>query len=212
MFFERVHNRHIREDVIHVAMAFGGGILIAAVSFVLVPRAISSLSVAELIIIFVAGAISFMFLDRRLAKSGDRVSQLLAMMMDYIPEAIALGAVFSMDMNLGLLLALYIGLQNLPESFNAYQDMRASGLSGRKTLLIFLPLSLSGVAAAVSGRYLLSAHPGLLAAFMLFSASGIIYFMFQDIAPSSKVKNHWFPALGASLGFLVGALGKKLLG
>ncbi len=212
MFFERVHNRHIREDVIHVSMAFGGGILIAAVSFVLVPQAIENLSVISLIVIFMAGAVSFMFLDRYLASAGDRLSQLLAMMMDFVPEAIALGAIFSVNMNLGLLLAIYIGLQNLPESFNAYQDLRASGLSGRKTLLIFTPLSLAGVLAAVSGRYLLGNHPKLLAGLMLFSASGIIYFMFQDIAPSSKVKNHWFPAIGASLGFLVGALGKKLLG
>jgi len=47
---------------------------------------------------------------------------------------------------------------------------------------------------------------------MLFAASGILYLTFQDIAPLSKMKKNWYPALGASLGFLVGIIGKKIIG
>jgi ZIP family zinc transporter len=47
---------------------------------------------------------------------------------------------------------------------------------------------------------------------MLFSAGGILYLIFQDIAPLAKIKNRWEPALGASLGFLLGMIGTKLLG
>ncbi|MCB0493043.1 MAG: hypothetical protein KDC93_11575 [Cyclobacteriaceae bacterium] len=52
----------------------------------------------------------------------------------------------------------------------------------------------------------------MIAALMLFSSGGIVYLIFQDIAPMSKMKKSWFPALGASLGFLVGMLGVKVLG
>jgi ZIP family zinc transporter len=44
------------------------------------------------------------------------------------------------------------------------------------------------------------------------SGGGIVFLMFQDIAPLSKIRNSWIPAVGASIGFLVGVIGEKLLG
>jgi len=40
---------------------------------------------------------------------------------------------------------------------------------------------------------------------------GILYLIFQDIAPSSKMRNNWESALGANLEFLVGMIGTKIL-
>ena len=151
-------------------------------------------------------------LDRYLEKKGGAFSQVMAMLLDYIPEAMALGAVFSADRNMGFLLALYIGIQNLPESFNAFLEMRTGGYSSKKRLILFLILSFLGIAASVSGYYLLSDHPKGTAALMLFSSGGIIYLIFQDIAPMSKINKNWLPALGASLGFLFGMIGLKIMG
>jgi ZIP family zinc transporter len=47
---------------------------------------------------------------------------------------------------------------------------------------------------------------------MTFASGGILYLIFQDIAPQAKMRRHWTPALGAILGFAVGLLGKKLIG
>ena len=132
--------------------------------------------------------------------------------MDFVPEAIALGAVFATDYNLGLLLAIFIGLQNLPESFNSYLDLRNSGYTSKKCLLILFFLSFSGVFAAILGYLLLSNMPRLTASLMLVSSGGILYLIFQDIAPMSKLQKSWFPALGASFGFLIGMIGQKILG
>jgi ZIP family zinc transporter len=170
------------------------------------------LSVAPMAILFLTGAIIFFFLDRYIEKKGGTISQLLAMLMDFVPEAIALGAVFATDPNLGLLLAIFIGLQNLPESFNSYLDLRNSGYTSKKCLLILLFLSFSGVFAAISGYYLLSNMPQLTASLMLVSSGGILYLIFQDIAPMSKLQKNWFPALGVNFGFLVGMIGQKILG
>ena len=202
----------IKEEIIHTSVAFGGGIIMAAVAFVLVPKGINELSLTPIVIIFLSGAISFFFLDRYIEKKGGTISQLLAMLMDFVPEAIALGAVFATDHNLGLLLAIFIGLQNFPESFNSYIDLRNSGYTSKKCLLILFFLSFSGTLAAVSGNLLLSNMPQLTASLMLFSSGGILYLIFQDIAPMSKLQKNWYPALGASFGFLVGIIGQKLLG
>jgi zinc transporter, ZIP family len=163
-------------------------------------------------ILFLTGAIIFFFLDRYIEQKGGTVSQLLAMLMDFVPEAIALGAVFATDHNLGLLLALFIGLQNFPESFNSYLELRSIKYTSRKCLLILFFLSFSGVISAISGYYLLSDMPQLTASLMLFSSGGILYLIFQDIAPMSKLEKSWFPAIGVTFGFLVGMVGQKILG
>ena len=82
----------------------------------------------------------------------------------------------------------------------------------KNILTIFFVLSFLGVFSALIGSYFLTNKAGLTAGIMLFSGGGILYLIFQDIAPLSKMKNHWEPALGAILGFLVGMIGTKLLG
>ena len=211
-FCERLRDGLIKEEFIHGSIAFGGGVLIAAVAFVLTPPAISKLSLLYLGIIFLSGAFFFFVLDKFISRKSGTFAQLMAMLTDFIPEAIALGAVFAHDNRIGLLLAIFIGLQNFPESFNAYNDLRSSGYSSRRCLSIFVPLSLVGIIAALSGNYLLSGKPILIAALMLFSAGGILYLVFQDIAPMSKIRNSWIPALGATFGFFVGMVGQKILG
>tara|TARA_R110002167_G_scaffold95844_1_gene254765 strand:- start:696 stop:1406 length:711 start_codon:yes stop_codon:yes gene_type:complete len=210
--FEHFPYGENKKIVLHAIIAFGGGVLVAAVAFVLVPRGIEALSIWYVAIFFLSGAFVFFLLDRKLGKSGSSVSQLLAMMMDFIPEAIALGAVFAHDKHLGLLLAIFIGLQNLPEGFNSFKELVNNGFSPNKSLLILLPLSLIGVLGACLGFIFLHNHPATIAALMLFAAGGIIYLTFHDIAPMSRMKMYGSPALGASLGFFVGMLGEMLVG
>jgi len=209
---DRFPDSESKKIILHAIIAFGGGVLVAAVALVLVPRGIESLSIPYVAVFFLSGAYVFFILDRKLSQSGTSVSQLLAMMMDFIPEAIALGAVFAHDKNLGLLLAIFIGLQNLPEGFNSFRELVNNGFSPNKSLLILLPLSLTGVIAACVGFIFLHNHPATIAALMLFAGGGIIYLTFQDIAPLSHMKTYGSPALGASLGFFVGVLGQMFVG
>jgi len=162
--------------------------------------------------VFFLGVIFFLFLDRFIARHGGKAAQLMAMLMDFIPEAIALGAIFSTDSKTGLLLALFIGIQNLPEAYNAFSDLLNSGFSPNKALLILVPFSLIGVAAAIAGYLLLGGQQQLVASLMVFAAGAILYIVFQDIAPMAKLKNHWTPATGATLGFMLGMIGEKILG
>lgn len=202
----------IREEIIHTSIAFGGGIIIAAVAFVLVPKAMDRLDLLPLAALFLGGGFAFFLLDKWIELKGGTLAQLLAMLMDFVPEAIALGAVFATDHRMGLLLALFIGLQNLPEAFNAYRDLLKSGFTVHKTLLILFALSFSGVGAGLGGYVFLRNIPVLTDSLMVFSGGGILYLIFQDIAPLSKMENRWMPALGVNIGFFVGIVGQKLLG
>jgi ZIP family zinc transporter len=42
---------------------------------------------------------------------------------------------------------------------------------------------------------------------MLVAAGGILYAVFQDIAPQVKLEKHWAPPFGAVLGFVLGLVG-----
>jgi len=200
----------LKDEINHWVIAFGGGALLSAISFVLIPKATADLSYIRIIIIFMGGTFTFLTLDILSNKVGGSVAQVLSMMMDFIPEALALGASFAYNHNFGLLLAMFIGLQNLPEGFNSYIELKRK-MTNKQTLFLMLGLSFIGIIASLAGEYLLSSRTKVIDTIMLFSGGGILYLIFQDIAPMSKIKNNWIPATGASAGFLIGILGNKLL-
>ena len=200
-----------KKEITHFITAFGGGILMGAVALVLIPRGMEDLDLPVLLLAFIAGALIVFLIDRKLERSGSTLSQLLAMLLDFIPEAIALGAIFATDPKTGTLLAAFIGLQNLPESFNSYQDLIRSGMKSKKALGILFALSFSGVIGALLGYEFLTNLPEVTAFLMVFAGGGILYLIFQDIAPNVKLKRAWIPALGANLGFLIGMIGEKLI-
>ena len=171
-WFEKHSTVQLSEKVVHSVVAFGGGVLVAAVAFVLAPKGIEALTYTPLILLFLGGAGTFAFLDAMIKKQGGTLAQLMVMMMDFIPEAIALGAVFAHNQRYGLLLALFIGLQNFPEAFNGYLDLRKTGYSPNKCVWIMFPLSFFGIAAALAGSYWLSGNPEVIASLMLFSGGG----------------------------------------
>jgi ZIP family zinc transporter len=201
-----------KREFVHGVVAFGGGILVAAVAFALAPLGIATLSPMALAATFGLGGIVFCILDARLSKQGGSKAQFMAMLMDFAPEAIALGALFGHDHKAGILMALFIGAQNLPEGFNSFRESVAGGVSSRTTLTTLLAISLLGPVAACSGHLFLQGLPTLTAGIMSFAGGGILYLVFQDIAPQSTMRRHWTPPLGAVLGFIVGMLGKQLLG
>ena len=211
-----IFNHHVKEspikyDIIHTLMSFGAGIILSALSLVLIPKGMEELDLLPLSLSFLLGALTFMILDQYLSKKGGKTATLLAMMMDFIPESIALGAVFAIEPQMATLLAFFIGLQNLPEAFNAFRDLILSGYTVHKTLIIFFFMSFFGVLGALLGHYFLSDYPDLTAHLMIFASGGILYLLIQDIIPESKLEKKHLTSLGAILGFLVGIVGEKLV-
>jgi ZIP family zinc transporter len=210
--FEGTADTEHKRELIHGVVAFGGGILTAAIAFALIPQAISVLPATGLATTFCLGGLAFCALDAYLSRRGRSKAQFMAMLMDFIPEAIALGALFGHNHQAGILLAMFIGAQNFPEGFNSFREIRASRINPRTALWGLFGISFLGPVAACSGYLWLQNQPMLTAGIMSFAAGGILYLVFQDIAPQSKMRRHWLPPLGAVLGFAVGMIGKQLLG
>ena len=210
--YEKIRPHWLEREFRHSVIAFGGGVLLSAVALVLVPQGIKNISLPYVMLAFLLGGLFFMWLDKFIATKVGQASQLLAMLIDFMPEAIALGATLTVNRKTALLLAILIGLQNLPEGFNSYREIVTGTKTNRKKIiLLFFALSLLGPVCALIGIEVLSDSKFILGMIMLASASGILYLTFQDIAPQAKLEKQWAPSLGAVAGFMVGLAGHMLL-
>ena len=210
---ERLRPNWLENELRHFLIAFGGGVLLAAVAFVLVPEGNQYFSSPVLgVIILLFGGISFFLLEHFLGAKKREKPQLSAMLLDYIPETLALGGAFALGAKSAPLLAAFIGIQNLPEGFNACRELLTIPHSDKKRILgfMFMLVPLGPIMAFIGWAYL-SDHVMLLGATMLFASGGILYLIFQDIAPQSRMRCHWAPPLGAVLGFALGMLGANLI-
>lgn len=191
----------------HFVTAFGGGALMSAIALVLVPEGIDRLAPGWALAWFGLGGLAFMIVDRVLANRGTHLAQFLAMMLDYLPEAMALGALLAADRGVAVLMAAMIALQNLPEGFNAFREMRDNGMAARRVIVLFLLMVPVGPLAAGFGMVVLSGQQAILGGVMMFSSGGILYLLFQDVAPQVPMARHWSPPFGAVAGFMLGMAG-----
>lgn len=211
---EHIQPRWLEREFRHFVIAFGGGVLLGAVALVLIPEGMKHFNGSQIGVAFlILGGVVFFLIERFLGLHRHESPQLLGMLLDYVPESIALGGMFAIGAGAAPLFAFFIGLQNLPEGFNAYRELiRGQHRSRRNVLLIMLALALLGPAVGLLGWALLADYPYALGAIMLAAAGGILYLIFQDIAPQSRLSRHWAPPLGAIFGFSVGLLGHSLMG
>lgn len=209
---ENVKPQWLEDEIRHLVMAFGAGALLSAVSLVLVPEGVVALKPLAAAAFFLAGGLSFMALDILLTKIATPASQLAAMLADFIPESIALGAAFVTGSNSAYLLAGLIALQNLPEGFNAFRELKdSSKFRPFKIILLFASMALLGPIAGSIGYLYLADSTTTISAIMLFASGGILYSIFQDIAPQVKLEKHWLPSMGAVLGFMFGMVGQMFV-
>ena len=80
-------------------------------------------------------------------------------------------------------------------------------MSDKRILWLFLLLALMGPVSALIAYFWLARFEELVAGIMLVAAGGILYAVFQDIAPQVKLEKHWAPPFGAVLGFVLGLVG-----
>ncbi len=209
---ERIRPQWLEAEFRHTVIAFGGGALISAVALVLIPNSIEKIATWETVTAFAAGGLTFWGLQVLLDRSKSSMSQLVAMLSDFIPEVIALGATIATGEGGVMLLAGLIALQNVPEGFNSFRELNEGGL-GKSTILgWFVGAALLGPVLGAFGFWVLADSPQILGWMQVFAASGILYLVFEDVAPQAKLKQANFPALGAVAGFLIGLIGKLMEG
>lgn len=203
--FEHIRRRWLQEEIRHFVIAVGGGLLLGAVFQVLLPEGLVTYgNTPNAVAVFLGGGVTFFLLERAMGLRRRESPQLVGMLLDFIPESLALGGLVATSPSVAVVLAIVVGLQNFPEGFNSYRELVSLGKqSPRKVLLFMFFLTPLGPMSGLTAYYFLTDMPRILGGIMLFSAGGIMYLMFQDIAPQSRLKHHWAPALGAVIGFAI---------
>ncbi len=197
----------------HGILAVGAGALVSAVALVLVPDGTELLPAWASMVSFLLGAFVFMQLDLYLARKKTPIAQLIALLLDYIPEAIVLGAIITSNYKKAVFISVIMMVQNIPEGFNAYREMKSSGSNplAKHVYLTFASVMLLGMVSAWLGVRVLEDSSAALGVVMMFCSGGILYLVFQDIAPEVKLENSHYPAYGAVLGFAVGLIGHSFV-
>ncbi|WP_029132746.1 ZIP family metal transporter [Sedimenticola selenatireducens] len=211
--FEHIRPNWLEREFRHFLIALGGGILLGAVAVVLVPEGIARMQDSLFAIpLFLSGGCTFFLIERALGLKRRESPQFMGMILDYLPEAIALGGMVAVNSPIAPLLALLIGLQNLPEGFNSYRELIKHDRGNRRKILrVMAALVIIGPVAGLTGFFFLSDLPTILGAIMLFASGGIVYLIFQDVAPQARLRRHWAPPLGAVVGFSVALFSEMLV-
>lgn len=204
---DRLSSEH--HDVHGAIIAFGGGVFLGAISFVLVPEGMHRLATGWAALAFALGTIALMLLDHAIEVYAESLGQVLAMLTDYVPEAIAFGALFAGGSS-GPFFAVLIALQNVPESYASFHELTGGEHSPRQALAVLSPMAVLGPAAATLGFLALGDDPAFVGALALFAAGGILYLVFQDTAPAAFHEGHWLSTAAVGMGFLVALVGHGL--
>lgn len=211
--------------VIATIMAFGAGVLVAALTFSLIEEAFSiAKDMVPVILGFAAGGVSYSVANHVLNKNnkglknrkrshgedaggGEDASGLALMvgsLMDNIPENMALGISIVTGGAVNVVLIAAIFISNFPEGLASTQGMRSHGRSKKQILLIWTAVVAVGtVASAVGFSVLSKAPPEIVSAALSFASGAILVMLAESMIPEAFEKGGSTVGLATMTGFAV---------
>jgi len=209
----------ISQRTLGLIMAFGAGVLISAVAYELVFEAVVTATATGYPILgLFAGAAAFFLSDRLVsgmvggradpAGSADAsslvVPMVLAIILDGIPESVALGLGLLKGGTISIAMLIAVFISNLPEAIAGTSGLKASGSSTVRTLSLWLLIALICGGASAAGFALLADVPETWMAFVqTFAAGAILTMLANTMIPEAYMYGRKTAGLWLVLGFAV---------
>lgn len=207
------------ERAIGTIMGIGGGALIAAIAYELVPE--SKLGGPAMAAAFALGAVAFFagdwVIDRRGGserkdiagggESGSGAAIFIGTLLDNVPESIILGMSLALGgaVNLAFLAAVFVS--NLPEGIAGSINLEAAGYQRRKVFWMWFVLVMVSAACAGLGYILIYWLPGADGRYAQAFAAGAMLTMLADaMMPEAFEHGGLMVGLFTALGFLAAAV------
>lgn len=188
--------RHRTENVLAVAWAFAGGMMLSASVFSLIVPATEMGSPFSVLLGIVLGTVVFFMADKRLSErhfkfgnieAGSRGSTFLimaVMVVHSFPEGVAIGVGFgSGELTFGILLTIAIAIHNIPEGTAISIPLYTGGASLGKCIWYSILSSLPQPVAAIPAVILVSFFRELLPPALGFAAGAMMYVVFSEFIP-----------------------------
>ncbi len=213
-----------KDKVIGVLFAVAAGVMLAIVSFDLIPEAYAEGGVWTLAASVLAGVVLVVILDeitkavtkkggdiieegrkRRVEMTKTGILMMLAIAVHNLPEGLVIGS--SELKSRGLLMALLIGLHNIPEGIAVAAPLIAGGMKKWKAILITASTGIPTLIGAVIGYYIGLASATFVAVSLGIAAGAMLAVIFAEMLPESlKLNESKAPGFAAVISVVVGAV------
>jgi len=192
-------------------MGLTAGLLISFICFEMLPRPFAQWGMYKSLAALLAGVAVSAWLEGKMNnlskwhKAGLLLT--LGITLHNIPEGMALGSMLNVSLAAGLSLAVMIAIHCFPEFLAVALPLRQAGVSALKLLAFTFVMALPMGLGAMGGVFFSSLSPAFLDGCVCFSGGVMLYIACGEILPESKEIWHGrLPALGAMIGFAIGAL------
>ena len=137
----------------------------------------------------------------------------LAILIHNLPEGLAVGGSSSIGISMGLITAVAIGVQDIPEGFAVSFPLAVAGRSKMKALGISVLSGLSETVMAVIAALLSTGSTSLLVFTLSLAAGSMIYVVSHEVIPETHRHGHEsLSTTGFILGFILMLWLESLLG
>jgi ZIP family zinc transporter len=214
-------------------MAFGSGVLVAALTFSLVEEAFSlSKSIPPVVIGFILGGVSYSvanhILDRKSksksngtgsavrkrkrshgdnaggGKSASGLALLVGSVMDNIPENMALGISLVTGGAVNVVLIAAIFISNFPEGLASTEGMKSNGRSKKYIIGLWsIAVIIGTISTAIGFAVLSQASPFVIAVAISFAAGAILVMLAESMIPEAFEEGGSKIGLAAMAGFAI---------
>ncbi|WP_323813352.1 ZIP family zinc transporter [Cellvibrio sp. NN19] len=207
-------------------MAFGSGVLFAALGFDLVGDALAEAGIGWVAGGFMAGAAAFSLINHWLnapvkhrkrshhqpsASNNSGMAIAAGTLLDGLPESMAIGLLVASGGKLSLATVAAIFISNIPEALSSTAGMRRAGHSGWFILRLWGGMALLSGVFAIIGAVFFGAAPAYVKALITcIAAGGIFAMVVETMIPEAFAETHELSGLIAALGFILAVMMQAL--
>ena len=207
-------------------LSLASGLMMAIVSFNLIPEAMEIANIPSVLVGIMAGIICMMACDdlverkftrgfeekskkSSLLKTGIIVS--IGLALHNLPEGLAIGSGFEASMALGYSVAIAICIHDIPEGISMAVPMKNGGM---KTSKVILYVILSGITTGIGafvGKLVGGISQNIIAMCLSFAAGAMLYIVSGELLPeANKLYSGKISTIGNVIGFTLGLIAMNI--
>ena len=215
---------NLKKPIIASIMAFGAGVLVAALTFSLIEEAYGLVNdLVPVVLGFALGGLSYSVVNHILnKKSGTKnrkrshgenagggkdasgIALMVGSLMDNIPENMALGISIVAGGTVNVVLIAAIFISNFPEGLASSQGMKSNGKSTKQILLLWgLVVAIGTVASAIGFSVLANVNRDIVAIALSYASGAILVMLAESMIPEAFEEGGSKIGLAAMAGFVV---------